>query len=332
MVVRVKRIVYIALIVGLSLAAFASIFAVWATGVFPQVTKIADSQRFTGELENGNVSAWISGHIHSLHSQENVRIDQDGVAFIGNGSIIGEPESLFLIFENGKRKVTVKSRNHSKREWNENLDNKFSFNLKQEFQYRKEDLIVWSFCDIQPNNEKDWELFENTIRDVNSLDIELDMAFVLGDLVDDGAENDLKRFKSYCGNTEIPWENFYSLVGNHDFNPFFTGDLNNYKEHIREELNYKVKRGNINFIFLSDTGTGVTGHIGDNVFEWWREIVSEEDESNSITLTHQPLEGTTRNSVTEIGWLARSERFLVIVLPNIVLILMGLLVAIETSF
>ncbi len=327
-----KRMIFITLIVGLTLAAFGSIFMAWEGEVFPQVTKMADSQRFTGELEDSNVSAWISGHVHSRHSAENVRVDQDGVAFIGNGSIIGEPESLFLIFENGKKEVTVKSRDHSTGEWNDNLDNKFSFNLKHDFQYSEENLIIWSFSDVQPKNEEEWEIFENTIRDVDSLDIEPDMVFVLGDLADAGAENDLKRFKSYCGNTDIPWENFYSLAGNHDFNPYFTGDLKNYKEHIREELNYTVKRGNINFIFMSDTGTGVTGHISEDVFEWWREIVGEDGENNSITLTHQPLEGTTRKSVTEIGWLTRDSRFRGIVLPNIILILIGLLVAVETSF
>ncbi len=292
---------------------------------------MANSQRFTEELEDSNVSAWFSGHVHSRHSAENVRVDQGGVAFINNGSIIKVPESLFMIFENGKKKVTVKSRNHSTGEWNENLENKFSFYLNENFRYREENLIVWSFCDVQPNNERDWELFENTIRDVNNLDIEPDMALVLGDLVDDGAENDLKRFKKYFENTDIPWENLYSLTGNHDFNPFFTGDLNNYKNIIQEDLNYRIKRGNLNFVFMSDTGTGVTGHISDNVFEWWRAMVKDK-ENNYITLTHQPLVGTTRSSVTRMGWLTSSARFLGIVLPNLVLIAIGLLVAIGTSF
>ena len=326
-----KKISYIILIMVLLIGAFSSVFLAWGGEVFPRVTKMAESQRFTDELGNSNVSAWFSGHIHARHNSEDVRVDKDGVAFINNGSIYKYPESLFLIFENGKRKVTVKSRDHSKRKWNENLENRFSFYLNENFEYKEENLVVWSFCDVQPNNERDWEVFENTIKDVNSLNIEPDMAIAIGDLVDDGAKDDLERFKDYCENTEIPWENFYPLTGNHDFNPYFAGDLNNYKEIIRDEINYTVKRGNTNFIFMSDIGAGVTGHIDDNVFEWWKDLVKDK-ENNNLSYTHQPLVGTTQNSVTTVRWMTSSARFLAIVMPNVILIFIGLFVAIGTAF
>ncbi len=328
-----KRIVYIALIVGLSLAAFGSIFSVWVTGIFPPISgSIADSQRFSNVLERENMSAWFHGHTHPLHSRENVRMDRWRVTFINSGSIKDRPESLFLIFENGKKEVTVKSRNHSDSEWND-LESKFSFDLDHNFQYGKENLIIWIFSDIQPKDQEVWEIFENTIEDVNNLSVEPEMAFILGDLVDEGREEDLQKFKKYLENSKIPWENFYSLTGNHEFNPYFTGNLSNYQTYIREELNYTVKRGNLNFILMSDNGAGITGYISEEKFEWWEEIIGEDKNKNHITLTHQPLEGTTPGSKTGIRdkILESDTRFMIIIMPNVLLILIGVAIAFETS-
>ncbi len=325
-----KRTIFIILIFGICLAAFGSIFVFWATGVLPPVGGgIADSQRFSEVLKEEDMSAWIHGHHHSEHGLENVRVDRWGVTFIDDGSIVDHPESLFLIFENGEKKVTVKSRNHVTSEWND-LKNEFSFYLNHAFQYDKDNLIAWIFSDIQPVSQKNWETLENTIEDVNNLSIKPDMALMPGDLVDHGAEKDYRKLKNYLDNSNLPMENFYGLAGNHDFNPYFTGTQKNYQNLIENNLDYTVKRRNLTFILMSDDKNGAPGVIDEDSFQWWENIVRNKAENtNLITLTHQPPKGTTRGSNSGIvAFLLNNLKFL---LPVIVAIGISGFIAFETS-
>lgn len=326
-----KRIIFITLIVGLTIAAFGSIFAVWTTGLLPRVGGgIVDSQRFSDVLKEEDMSAWIHGHHHSDHSVENVRGDRWETTFIDDGSIVDHPESLFLIFENGKRKVTVKSRNHGTSEWNENLKKKFSFSLDYNFDYAKDNLIVWIFSDIQPTKQKHWETLENSIEDVNRLNIKPDMALIPGDLVDHGAIKNYQKLKNYLDNSNIPVENFYELAGNHDFNPYLTGDHSNYQKIIENDLDYTVKRGNIMFILISDDKQGSTGVIDNESFKWWESTVKKhQTNTNLITLAHHPIKGTTRGSYTGITDFL--ENNLYFILPIIIPILISSIIAYETS-
>ncbi|WP_462136916.1 metallophosphoesterase family protein [Candidatus Mycalebacterium sp.] len=88
--------------------------------------QIAGSERFTEVLKKEKVDLWLSGHLHVPHffprtvkKKENL----NGVVFVHISSIRPEvgglkhPESRFLAFYCGTDKVSVFSRNHKKRKW-----------------------------------------------------------------------------------------------------------------------------------------------------------------------------------------------------------------------
>lgn len=322
------------MVLGLMLVPIGSIFLAEGIDVLPPIAgrRIVDSQRFVDVLKEENVVAWLHGHIHSEHSMQGTQVEKWGTKFIDDGSINENPESLLLLFENGEKRVEVKSRDHSKSEWNE-LD-KFSFYLDRPFRWsgEGENLKVWVWSDSQPTNEDQWKRLEKVIEDTDE-NIKPHISLVLGDLVDHGAEEEFKKIRGYLDNSEIPLENFYELAGNHEFGPYFTGNLSNYQRYIENDLRYNHRIGNVLFVFIGDEKPGSPGNISDETFEWWRNVVESNQENyNIITLAHHPLAETTRgaygkSSVMEL-WFAEVP-FLVYLL--ITFILISPLIAYEVS-
>ncbi len=293
-----KKPIFTLMILSLMLLPIGSIMLAGESNILPPLSTgaIVDSERFTNVLKEENVDAWIYGHIHSEHSMEKVQVEKWGTKFIEDGSINEKPESLLLIFEKGEEFVKVKSRDHSEGEWN-NLD-KFSFRLKYPFTWDKgkENLRVWVWSDSQPTNERDWERLESAIEDADE-NIRPDISLVPGDLVDHGAEEEFRKIKKYLDNSELPLENFFETAGNHEFEPYFTGDHSNYQKYIENDLIYNMNIGNLLFIFMRDERPGTPGNIGDETFQWWEGLVKNNQENfNIITLSHHPPAKTTRGS------------------------------------
>ena len=289
--VKLKRILFALLVLGMILTALGTLFAMESSGTLqPAGGAITDSQRFIEVLEKENVNAWFQGHLHSPHEASETRVDKWGTTFIETGAIINPPESLLVYLENGKEKVTVKSRDHDRGEWND-LENKFSFTLSKP--YRGENLKIWIPSDIQPNSPEEWANFEIAIMDANQ-NLKPDFVIIPGDLVVQGTEKNFKKFKNYLENLKVPEENIYKIAGNHDLT--LENHDQNYKDLLENELHYSIERGNITFLLMSDEKrVGLWGTISDNTFNWWKETV-QNDNNNIITITHQPLEGTTRGS------------------------------------
>ncbi len=340
-----KRRVFIVSVPIIIIAILGAVLLAWSTGATPRISAgIEDSERFVKVIENEDVSAWINGHIHSNHEKEDTRVDKWGTTFIDAGSIhdvkalFGDKrysESLFMVFENGSKEVVVRSRNHSKREWNKNLENKFSFRLNSPFNYHKENLKVQIFCDVQPETEKQWKIFENSLDDSKNA-MDANAYLFLGDAVNHGAEKDFEKFVKYLENSHIPLENFYALAGNHDFSPYMTGDLSNYENYIvektetKEKIKYTIDIGNVEFLLLGDEKPGVGTEIGENTFDWWRKKLEKAPENiNQITLTHAPVVGTVAGSEIE-DYLSGKQLFFVII--GIIIILgIGLIISTEVS-
>lgn len=323
-----QRRVFVILIIGMSIMPLASIFGVWYGGVFPNEVggAIAGSERFIDVLKQENVSAWLHGHIGSRHTSDGVRVDKYGTAFINAASIIYYPESLFLIFENGERHVTVRSRNHEERRWNKHQD-RYSFELEQPFNGSHDTNVIWVYSDTQPVNEDTWGDLETAIRDTNNLTFEPDAAFMLGDLVNEGRPEQFRSYNKRIRGSNLPRDDIYHLAGNHDFSRYFSGNLDIYREYVRGKLNYAVDIGNVRFILMSDRSNGITGHIKDETVRWWERNVVNEG-GNIVTLTHQPLQDTTEGSeVSLLRFLENKERRAMIILPHFILISLGIFIA-----
>lgn len=293
-----NRLIFTLAVLGLMLVPIGSIFLAEGVDVLHPIAGgwIIDSRRFVEVLGEENVVAWLNGHIHSEHSMQGSQVEKWGTKFIDDGSINENPESLLLSFENGERIVEVKSRDHSKSQWNE-LD-KFSFYLEYPFRCkgRNENIKVWVWSDSQPVTGDEWKRLEKAIEDSDE-NMRPDISLVLGDLVDHGAVEEFKKAKEYLDNSDLSLENFYELAGNHEFGPYFTGDHSNYRRHIENDLRYKLRIGNVLFVFISDERPGSPGDISDETFEWWKNVVKSNQENyNIITLAHHPLGETTRGT------------------------------------
>jgi predicted phosphodiesterase len=96
--------------------------------------QIKESERFTQVLEKYKVDVWLSGHLHLPHwlaGNINRAEEYNGTIFINLGGIRTElgglkpSESRILTFTCGSDEVLIRSRNHSKQEYNPNFDTVF---------------------------------------------------------------------------------------------------------------------------------------------------------------------------------------------------------------
>lgn len=90
---------------------------------------IHDSKRFEDVLQNEKVALWVSGHSHLSHGFSGtvtMRKNLGGTYFVNVSSISDESfldsESRFFFFKTGSDVVWMRSRNHSKKSFNTNLD------------------------------------------------------------------------------------------------------------------------------------------------------------------------------------------------------------------
>ncbi len=151
----------------------------------------------------------------------------------------------------------------------------------------EETLTVWALADIQPRNGSHREAFEAAVEDINENVPGVDMAIVAGDIVHLTEEEVFDwyietRDGSYIGE-------WYEIIGNHDLKSD-RGKL--FKEKLREDVDYAVTKGNILFIFMSDSERGKATEIPDEVFEWWKDLVINNQDKIIVVTTHAPLKGS----------------------------------------
>lgn len=93
--------------------------------------QIKDSKRFTDVLKKYKVDIWLSGHVHVPQWFPNVVGREErynGTMFINVAGIrpealgLKQSESRIMIFVCGSNKVLLKSRNHTGREYNQDLE------------------------------------------------------------------------------------------------------------------------------------------------------------------------------------------------------------------
>lgn len=102
--------------------------------------QVLDSERFTDVLKDYRVDMWISGHLHLPHSFTNsivVKKKYNGTIFVNISSIrtellsLKDSQSRVITFACGSDKVFIRSRNHTKKRYEVNLD--AVFKLSKEY-------------------------------------------------------------------------------------------------------------------------------------------------------------------------------------------------------
>ncbi len=149
----------------------------------------------------------------------------------------------------------------------------------------KNTLTVWTLADIQPKNRGHEEAFEIAITDINDNVPNVDLAIVAGDIVN---QTDEETFDWYVQTRDGSYiQEWYEIIGNHDL---ITDRGKLFREKLREEVNYSVLKGNILFIFMSDSQRGKPTEISDEVFNWWKDLVVNNQDKIIVVTTHAPLE------------------------------------------
>jgi len=166
-------------------------------------------------------------------------------------------------------------------------------------------LTLWALADIQPTNRGHEEAFEIAITDMNDNVSNIDMALVAGDIVNETTEESFDWYVRTRNNSYI--KEWYEIIGNHDLKTDM-GKL--FREKLREEVNYSIVKGNILFIFMSDSERGKATEISDETFEWWKDIVINNQDKIIVVTTHAPLEdsGIPFSSFTD-RQVINSQRF-----------------------
>ncbi len=166
-------------------------------------------------------------------------------------------------------------------------------------------LTVWALADIQPKNEGHREAWEEAVEDMNRNVPGIDFAIVAGDIVNDTEEETFDWYVNTRNGSYI--EEWYEIIGNHDLKTD-RGKL--FREKLREETDYAVVKGNILFIFMSDSERGKSTEISDETFEWWKDLVVNNQDKIIVVVTHAPLKGS---GISFSAWKGRniigSKRF-----------------------
>ncbi len=149
----------------------------------------------------------------------------------------------------------------------------------------KNTLKVWALADIQPKSREHEEAFEFAIEDINNNVPNIDLAIVAGDIVNKAKEHKFDWYIETRDNSYI--KEWYEIIGNHDL---ISDKGKLFREKLREEVNYSIVKDNILFIFMSDSERGKSTVISDETFEWWKDLVVNNQDKIIVVTTHAPLE------------------------------------------
>lgn len=155
-----------------------------------------------------------------------------------------------------------------------------SGHIKEESYNPNEYLIIWAHSDIQPRDLSERKYYESAIADINNNFPKIDIALVAGDIVHyDKSTYDFEWYIEKKKNSIV--KHWYEIAGNHD-----QKNYKNYKKYIQLPLHYSVRIGNILILCLSDEDRYPTTKISDEAFNWWKEMVVNNQDKIIITMTH----------------------------------------------
>lgn len=159
-----------------------------------------------------------------------------------------------------------------------------SHNIK-EFSRDQYSYIIWAHSDVQPRSPAEKIYYENAVKDMAENFKTIDMALFAGDIVQ--FSNFKEIFEWYLNTRKkAPVKEWYEIAGNHEWRSI---DL--YKRLINPHLHYSVTRGNLLILMISNEKWGRPTYISEETFEWWRNLVINNQDKIIITVTHGTLQG-----------------------------------------
>lgn len=147
---------------------------------------------------------------------------------------------------------------------------------------------IWALADLQPRNNKERNAFSRAVEDVNNNTNGIDMAVVAGDIA---SRPDAGLYEWYNETKRGSYiKDWFEIIGNHDLKD---DDGEMFRKFVRKETDYSIERGNMLFLFLSDSQKGKPTEISDDTFEWWKHMVINNQDKVIIVVSHAPLEGSS---------------------------------------
>lgn len=120
---------------------------------------------------------------------------------------------------------------------------------------------------------------------------EIDRAFVLGDLTQNGSEEELESFLDARKDSGIA--NWHELAGNHEYH---RGKAEAYDKLVRSREPYRIIDGNVAWFMLSDEAPGVPGNLSEETCDWLEAELAAHADKTIIVCSHQLVRGTIHNS------------------------------------
>lgn len=167
-------------------------------------------------------------------------------------------------------------------------------------------LRIWAHSDIQPRSPEEKSHYETAVADMTAGVPGIRMAIVAGDLVHrrEGASEYHRWLADLRGGSGIPW--WFEIAGNHDQN-----DIAAYQKYTGKPLHYAVAVGNMLIILMSDEIRSAVTDISDGAFQWWRNLVVENQGRILVTVTHGALHGSgLPSTINPTMRIAESSRFI----------------------
>jgi len=147
----------------------------------------------------------------------------------------------------------------------------------------EENFTIWMMSDIQPRTKDERSHFQLAIDDMDSLSRDIDLAIIAGDLLQSHSEEeDYQWFLQARNNLhEADW---FEIAGNHD-----ARNAELFRTFIGKPAYYGVLTGNVLLLMLSDESGSSETNISAAAFNWWRDMVINNQDRIIITVTHAQL-------------------------------------------
>lgn len=144
-------------------------------------------------------------------------------------------------------------------------------------------LVMWVHSDIQPHTPSQYWHYETAVKDMARHLTGVTMAIVAGDIVQfSKSPQDYEWFLKTREGARVPY--WFEIAGNHDAKDFPT-----FQKYFTRPLHYAVTVGNILIVLMSDEQNSPDTDISPLTFEWWKNLVVNNQDRILITVTHAHL-------------------------------------------